>query len=100
MSFKTKLGSLMLLWCISAATIAHAQIRSATITGTVTDASGASVPGAQVIITEKETNISTTAVTTEAGVYTAPYLPAGSYTVAVTATGFAPYRQVDIPVST
>src|SRR3954465_15511720 len=59
-----------------------AQIRSATITGTVKDATGAVVPDAAVIVTQQETGISTAIKTTASGVFTAPYLAAGTYAVA------------------
>jgi hypothetical protein len=100
MLFRSGFSRVLLLCCVGAAGIAHAQIRSATITGTVTDSTGAVIPGAQVTITDQATNIATNVVTTDAGSYTAPYLPAGSYTVAVSAPGFAPYRQVDIAITT
>jgi hypothetical protein len=58
------------------------------------------IPGAAVVVTNQATNIATAAMTTEAGLYTAPYLPAGNYTVAVTAAGFTAYRQVDIALAT
>jgi hypothetical protein len=91
-------GSLLLFLGFS--TLAHAQIRSSAITGTVTDASGAVIPNATVMVTDQATNVATPATTTEAGLYSVPYLPAGTYTVAVTASGFAPYRQVDIALAT
>jgi carboxypeptidase family protein/TonB-dependent receptor-like protein len=58
------------------------------ISGRVTEASGAAVPGATVTITNLATNTSTTATTNENGSYTAIYLNPGSYTVAVEASGF------------
>ena len=92
-------GRLFLL-ALFAASVAFGQIRSGTITGTVTDASGGSVAGAQVTVTEQQTAISNNTKTTEAGAFTVPYLPAGSYSVAVTASGFADYRQKDIVLAT
>jgi hypothetical protein len=77
----------------------HAQIRSATITGTVKDAAGAVVPNADVVVTQQETGIATNTKTTAGGIFTAPYLAAGTYTVAVTKTGFAVYRHTDIAVA-
>src|SRR5262249_30101758 len=59
----------------------YGQIRSATITGTVRDSSGAVVPEANVVVTEQDTGAVTTVKTTAAGIFTAPYLAAGSYTV-------------------
>jgi hypothetical protein len=73
-----------------------AQIRSATITGTVRDASEAVVPDASVVVTQAETGTATLTKTTAAGVFTAPYLAAGTYTVSVSLTGFVPYRQTGI----
>ncbi|MFB3777755.1 MAG: TonB-dependent receptor domain-containing protein [Bryobacteraceae bacterium] len=77
----------------------HAQIRSSTITGTVTDASGAVVPNAQVLVTDQQTGVENRTETTGAGQYTVPYLPAGTYTVAVSVTGFVPYRQTGIALT-
>ncbi|MBI4472941.1 MAG: carboxypeptidase regulatory-like domain-containing protein, partial [Acidobacteria bacterium] len=56
-----------------------AQSGRGTITGVVKDASGAVVPGADILIVEKATGVQTKAFTTEAGVYRAPYLPPGKY---------------------
>src|ERR1051326_6547705 len=74
----------------------QAQIRSATITGTVKDSSDAVVPDAAVVVTQEGTGASTAIKTTAAGVYTAPYLAAGTYTVAVNAPGFVAYKQTGI----
>lgn len=95
-----RVSSSVLLLGILIASLGYGQIRSGAITGTVTDATGAVVPGVQVVVTNQETNVETTAVTTDAGLYTAPYLPAGTYTVSVNAPGFAPYRERDIPLAT
>jgi len=76
-----------------------AQIRSATITGTVKDSTGAVVPDANVVVTQQETDTATALKTTAAGAYTAPYLPAGTYTVAVTVAGFVPYRQTGLTLA-
>lgn len=59
-----------------------------TITGVVKDSSGAVVPGADISIVEKATSVETKAVTTEAGVYRAPYLPPGRYRVSASKSGF------------
>src|SRR6185369_17994659 len=80
------------------ATTAVAQLRSSTITGTVKDATGALVPGAAVTVTNQDTNVETVLVTTDAGLFTAPYLPAGTYSVAVAVEGFAPFKQIGILV--
>jgi trimeric autotransporter adhesin len=79
--------------------ILFAQIRSATVTGTVKDSTGAVVPDASVVVTQQETGAVTNIKTTAAGAYTAPYLPLGTYTVAVTVAGFVPYRQTGIQLA-
>jgi hypothetical protein len=62
---------------------------SATITGTVTDPSGAFVPGASVTIRSTDTAIERKLETSGGGVYTAPFLQPGHYEVQVSQTGFA-----------
>jgi hypothetical protein len=70
-------------------TMSVAQELNATLTGTVTDPSGAVVPGATVLIHNNETNTDIRTVTTDAsGNYTVTNLPAGAYTVSVKAGGF------------
>src|SRR5579872_4582945 len=66
-----------------------AQVSGATLTGTVTDASGAVVPNAQISIKDVATGIVRTATTDAAGLYSAPNLLPGSYDVTVSAPGFA-----------
>src|SRR5229473_3937933 len=69
------------------------------ISGTVRDASGASVPGAQVVVANESKGIRRTLTTTEAGVFTAPSLvPAPGYTVTATKPGFAQYEMKEIQV--
>ena len=78
---------------LSAAAILAAQSITGTITGTVTDSTGAVVPGATVIVTNTETNLKTAVETDTTGSYTATLLPRGSYTLEGTATGFKRHRQ-------
>jgi hypothetical protein len=73
-----------------------AQEFRATITGIVTDPSGAAVPGATVKATNIANNISKEVETTSAGVYTVPYLDPGVYTIEVTATGFQTLKREQI----
>jgi hypothetical protein len=71
-----------------AAGFAGAQESRGSITGSVTDASGAIVPGAAVVATNQATNLAVTAKSDARGNYSLLYLPAGSYTVTVELTGF------------
>ena len=84
------------LVCLACTSVAHAQIRSATLTGTVTDPQKAIVPGAAVVITNEGTNVSQELVTNDAGLFTAPLLPAGTYSLTVTLSGFAPFKRSGI----
>jgi hypothetical protein len=68
------------------------------ITGTVTDPSGAVVPGAKVTVTNIATNISTMAVTASAGTYTITDLIPGTYKVRVEMAGFAAGVLTDVHV--
>jgi hypothetical protein len=70
------------------ATIAWGQGAVGTLTGTILDAAGAVVPGATVVVTNAETGVENRTATTSSGAFTLPYLPAGTYTVKVTAPGF------------
>ena len=67
-----------------------------TIRGTVTDASGAVVPGAKVVITDMSTNLTTNLTTDSQGNYEAPQLKYGKYKVTVSSTGFNVAEIVDI----
>jgi hypothetical protein len=64
---------------------------TASITGTVTDPSGAAVPGAQVTLISGERGINRTTTTNGSGDYLFASLPIGSYDLAVTDAGFKKY---------
>ena len=68
--------------------VALAQTATSRITGTVTDASGAVVPGVMVTARNEATGVTYTQTTTEAGLYGFPSLPVGPYTITVTLAGF------------
>jgi hypothetical protein len=71
------------------------------ITGAVTDKSGAAVAGAEVVIKSVGANLTRNLTTNSDGAYVAPALPAGSYDVIVTAQGFQKYQAkgVVVPVA-
>lgn len=87
---------LVLLFCT--ALPGFSQAVSATIVGTITDASGAAVAGAQVRVTETNTNISKSASANESGNYTFPDMPPGRYAVTVEHPGFKKETRRDIDV--
>ncbi|MGD0225713.1 MAG: TonB-dependent receptor [Terriglobia bacterium] len=87
---KKGLGSLLLVAMFAVfadCPFAHAQAVGS-ITGTVTDPSGAIIAGAKVTATRIETGISQSTRTTSAGSYTIPSLAVGTYTVVAEAQGF------------
>jgi hypothetical protein len=69
---------------------------TATIVGTVTDPSGAVVPGAKITVTNTGTGVSRSLETNAAGNYIAPELVAGAYEVRAEAKGFRPYSRSGI----
>src|ERR1700761_7551933 len=69
------------------------------INGTVTDAGGAAIPGAQVQITDDGTGVTKTTVTSSAGEFDFPDLPLGTYTVSATGSGFETLKVQKVPVS-
>jgi hypothetical protein len=69
-----------------------------TIRGTVTDPSGAVIPGAQVAAILTQANASRATQTNPEGEYVLPALPVGQYTVVVKSPGFREYRQAEVEV--
>ena len=67
---------------------AHSQTIFATITGTVTDATGAVVPNVSLTATNKLTGIKTATKSNEAGIFTLAQLNEGTYSVTAEAAGF------------
>ena len=88
--------ALILLIFLSLSTVGLAQELSATLTGTVTDPSGAVVPNATVLIHNNNTNADRSVTTGSAGNFTATNLPAGRYTVTVKSSGFQTYVAEDV----
>jgi len=68
------------------------------ITGTVRDASGAVIPGADVVAVDQATQVGRNGVSNQSGIYTIQNLPIGTYSVSVTKEGFRKSVQTNIPV--
>ena len=77
----------------------YAQLDRGTITGTVTDTSGAVIPAAQITIRNTATNATYQTVTTGAGDYTGLNLPAGRYEVTVQSPGLRKLVRTDVVVN-
>ena len=76
-----------------------AQAVTGTILGSVTDTSGAAVPGATVTLTNQGTGLTRTVVTDQAGEYTAPSLPTGKYKMVAELPGFKTATASDIELT-
>jgi hypothetical protein len=75
----------------------EAQISTtATISGTVTDPSGAILPGALVAVTRENTTVQTTRQSNGSGEFVIPGLPVGSYTITVSKQGFSSFTEKGI----
>src|SRR5262245_20876951 len=67
---------------------AIAQRATASIAGSIVDASEAAVPGASVVVRNLDTGVERTANANDSGYYVVPALPAGPYSITVSHTGF------------
>ncbi|MCC6365193.1 MAG: TonB-dependent receptor [Bryobacterales bacterium] len=67
---------------------AFSQTITASITGTVSDETGAAIPNAKVVATNAATSLTYTAQTNGVGVYNLPFLPVGNYNIAAESSGF------------
>jgi hypothetical protein len=84
-----------LTFCLIAVPLG-AQSTFGTILGTVTDKSGAVVPGAKITITNQAENVSVEAISDPVGNFEATNLKAGAYGVSAEAAGFKSFRARDL----
>jgi hypothetical protein len=79
---------------------AQATAGMGSMSGLVTDSSGAAVAGAQVVVSNPEKGIKRDLITTNGGLFVAPALvPASGYQVSVTKQGFAPYQATGVTIN-
>src|SRR5256886_3466522 len=78
---------------------ADAQVLFGSVSGTVTDQSGAAVPKAHVTLINKATSVQKEADTDESGHYTITDVQPGNYDLKVTAGGFKPLTQTNLTVA-
>src|SRR3954468_6154283 len=90
------LGLCLLLLCLPFASFGQAVYGS--ISGNVTDASGAAVPNAKVTITDVGKGVTYSTATNESGNYAQGHLIAGLYEVRVEAQGFSAFVQKNVHV--
>src|SRR5260370_10752923 len=77
---------------------ASGQVLYGSIVGTVTDPTGSVISKAGVTVTDTSTGLSRQASPDEAGYYSIPNLPPGTYDLSVSATGFKPLTQRNVNV--
>src|SRR5215510_8678647 len=85
--------------CMISLLTAFGQTDRGTITGTISDASGAVIPGATVSAKHTETGLVYTAGSSETGNYTLPQLPAGNYELTVELPGFKKFVRPGLTIS-
>jgi len=103
---KQKALPLLLSLCVGALLLgvtmpawAQVGVNTGTIIGTVTDPSGAVIPGANVTITDASTGLTRTTATNDQGRYVISTVNPGTYTIAVTKQGFASTKVANQVVS-
>ena len=77
----------------------QAQVLYGSVSGTVTDQTGAAVARAHVVITNRGTGLAREVDTDENGHYRITDVPSGNYDLRVTATGFKPLTQTNLAVA-
>ena len=97
MRIRTKLRPAFLALCALASTVALASI-TGSISGLVTDPSGAVVVGAMVTATETQTGVQASVKTDDKGFYNFSALPIGVYNIDVAQAGFKAFRQSGITI--
>jgi hypothetical protein len=90
------LGILILIWATTTVGVVRAQTTFATITGLVTDANGAVVPAVKIELTNTDTNLKYSSLSSENGHYAVPGIQNGPYTLRATAAGFSPFVMENI----
>ena len=84
---------------ILSANHASAQVSGATLSGTITDPSGAAIAGAKLSIANKATGVTRDVTTDTAGFYSAPNLLPGLYEVTAGSSGFSTAKQSDLTLT-
>lgn len=98
-SLKTALSSMLGVAVFATALMMRAQTTTGTIYGTVTDPTGAAIPGCTVKAVDVATGVAQTTVTNGSGAYTFTTVQPGGYRVFTTAAGFKSLTQTGIQVA-
>lgn len=80
-------------------TLGFGQGATGAINGTLSDASGAVIPGAKVVLRNVATGVETTTASNDVGLYVFPSLAPGRYTLAFSKEGFATVQQAEFSLA-
>ncbi len=95
----TFVASVLAVFALTLAPVANAQLIQGAIDGTVTDTTGAVIPGADVSISDDATGTSRTTSTGAAGNFSFPTIPTGTYVLTVQTDGFQTSTTTGVVVS-
>jgi hypothetical protein len=87
------------LFALFPALAAYAQVVGGTISGAITDATGAAIANAAVLVRNEETGNERRLTTGPDGRYAAPSVPVGTYTVTAKSDGFSDATRTGVPLS-
>jgi hypothetical protein len=88
-----------ILLCFAFIHVAFGQVITGDIVGSVSDPSGAAIPGAAVTVTNTGTQFTRKTETNSTGDYTFNLLPTGTYSISIEATGFKAFKLAEMPLS-
>jgi hypothetical protein len=98
-SFPSRFALTAVIAAIASPASVFAQSAQGSIQGTVTDKTGAVVPGVNLVATNTATNTRFTATTNSTGLYVFAVLPVGNYTITASREGFARVEEQNVEVS-
>jgi hypothetical protein len=87
----SKLSHLVVILLAAVSCALSQDVQTATLVGTVTDHTGAVIPGATVAVTNTQTQVVSRGVTNGDGAYYIPFLANGAYNLTIEAAGFKKY---------
>jgi len=86
----------VMLCCLFSLTLVFGQTSNASLSGTVSDASGAIIPGVSVTAKNTATGVVNSTISNSAGIYSFPSLLPGTYTLSAEQPGFQPFTYKDV----
>lgn len=90
--------SVLILICVSAGQL-YAQLGKGVVTGSITDPSGAVIPNATITLVNSSTGVSRSTLANTSGIYRFGFTDVGTYTLRVSAPGFANYEVAGLEVT-